>query len=99
MDPERHCCLCYARDDSWRLPRQDISQRWVGPWPAAIVGIVLIASLWRAHWAELRYLTIWQKEGLKSCDDLESVATQPTEPWEFRVELEGRGKPIERGET
>ena len=49
-----------------------------GRWPAAIVGIVLIASLWRAHWAELRYLTIWQKEGLKSCDDLESVATQPT---------------------
>jgi hypothetical protein len=65
-----------------------------GRWPAVIVGMVLILSLWRAHWTELRYLAIWQ-QGAR--ENSRSGPKPPAAPWEFRVELEGRGKPIEKG--
>jgi hypothetical protein len=68
-----------------------------GHWPAAVVGLVLIGSLWRAHRTELRYLTIWQQGAREDAGT--GTPTPPAAPWEFRVELEGRGKPIEKGGT
>ena len=68
-----------------------------GGWPAGIVGLALILSLWRAHWTELRYLAIWQQGAREGAGT--GTLTPAAAPWEFRVELEGRGKPIEKGNT